>query len=240
MGCRIAQKQIESVASTPITPEQAAAIEEVIKSKPIPRAEKVNEIVKSEIIRKQEVLQGKPVDSCIADIMAQAEDPSIKILLKPDKVQISKTDLYKFDKLAWAYTKHLKDNNIIPMWHKGDFYFYTGTHYKEVRDIEERVRTFFRQSGIPRSNNVIGNVVPNIKNNCYTHTEGDLPFFMGNEPWPKEVIAFNNGLLDVQKSCRRSLLAPPYAKMGKHCVPSLRFRPTGTMPNVVEFFKQGI
>ena len=110
-------------------------------------------------------------------------------------------DPQKNNKLASKYVEYICEQGRPPLYHKGKFYQYNDTHYVEMVELDQSIRTFFRKNGLPQSNNVIGNVKPIVQNMAWREAVStqDLPFYVGKEPFPKRVLAYNNGLLDLDK-----------------------------------------
>ncbi len=108
----------------------------------------------------------------------------------------------KFERLAGRYVEHLRKLGQVPLFHHGRFFLYQKCRYAEEGELAEKLRAFFKATGRPQSNHVIGNVIPIVHSHGYRpltdHPE--MPFYAGHGPFPRpeNVIAYQNGLLDVE------------------------------------------
>jgi putative DNA primase/helicase len=150
--------------------------------------------------------------------------------------------LTKFDKKARQYLEHLLKQKQYPLYTGGRFYQYDGTRYVEEPELDQAVRTFFKTRGYGQSNNTIGNVTPIVKN--YAHRpesqHGPLPYYAGKEPWPRAVIAYRNGLLDLDAwldGAEVSLLPHTPTWLSTFCLPH-DFVPGACCPRWLTFLDE--
>jgi putative DNA primase/helicase len=117
------------------------------------------------------------------------------------EVEKRKSDPKKFDKLAQGFVEHLLGEGEYPLSHAGRFYVYQGNCYAPETELAKRVRKWMERNGKGQSNNVVGNVVPIVETMCWKPLTDHpaLPFYVGKEafPKPKNIIAYKNGLLDL-------------------------------------------
>jgi putative DNA primase/helicase len=112
---------------------------------------------------------------------------------------VIKPDGHKFDNLAGEFFATLADAGRFPLYHHGQFYLYDGRRYVECNGLAGMVRRWMRRNGKGQSNNIVGNVTPIIENLAWKEEAvyPSMPFYAGEDPWPSEAIAFNNGILDL-------------------------------------------
>lgn len=116
-----------------------------------------------------------------------------------DELATNGKNAHKFDDLAKAYIEHVSGKGQFPLFTGGRFYLYDGTRYRAVENLNHEVRQFFKETKRGQSNNVVGNVVPIVESYAYRSSAefGSMPFYVGTDTFPKTVIPFRNGLLDV-------------------------------------------
>ena len=112
-------------------------------------------------------------------------------------------DPKNFDKIALEFIKDCVSKGQNPLNTGGRNYFYVGTHYIECHELEMKIRNFFRENNLHQTNSVIGNVIPIVESYSWKDFSkvGEMPFWDGeNKPFKSEknVIAFSNGLLDLE------------------------------------------
>ncbi len=115
----------------------------------------------------------------------------------------AKKDPKKFDRMAQAFVEHHTAQGHQPLYTGGRTYFYAGCRYAECDELPMKLREFFKDNGWSQSNNVVGNVVPIVQSYAWKDVSryGPMPFWIGSErPFTttKNVIAFSNGLLDLE------------------------------------------
>ncbi|MHB1425051.1 MAG: DUF5906 domain-containing protein [Gemmataceae bacterium] len=104
--------------------------------------------------------------------------------------------------MAQAFVDHHIAQGHQPLYTGGRTYFYAGCRYAECDELPMKVRDFFKDNGWSQSNNVVGNVVPIVQSYVWKDVGrfGPMPFWIGKQPFKcvKNVIAFSNGLLDLE------------------------------------------
>jgi P4 family phage/plasmid primase-like protien len=119
------------------------------------------------------------------------------------QVDGGKKDPKKFDKMAQAFVEHHVAQGHHLLYTSGRTYLYAGCRYTECDELPMKVREFFKVNGWSQSNNVVGNVVPIVQSYAWKDVSryGPMPFWIGDKrPFTtmKNVIAFSNGLLDLE------------------------------------------
>jgi P4 family phage/plasmid primase-like protien len=150
-------------------------------------------------------------------------------------------DPFRFNRAAQRFLDWLVDDGRYPLYFGSTFYVYDGTHYVEVENLPQMIRTFFKKAGLPQSNHVIGNVAPIVENFAYraAHEYGPMPFYVGNDPkFPahRNIIAYRNGLMDLEtyRAGDRTLLAHTSKWISTFCLP-YRFDPEAECPTWLAF-----
>ena len=107
----------------------------------------------------------------------------------------------KFERIARDFLKSENKRGITYIWHHNTMYRREPTRYVVEHHLADRLRRWMHNTNAGASNNTIGNVIPNIHTiRWLDHMEGqDMPFYVGEEEFPSEVIVFNNGILDLRK-----------------------------------------
>lgn len=116
-------------------------------------------------------------------------------------------------------------------------FVYNGKCYVELteKDLNHRIRQYLTDNAIPQNNVVIGNVAPIVQTFIYQdkHTHKAMPFYKGKDTFPKpeNVIAYNNGLLDLEAylSGKQTLLEHTPLWVSTVCLP-YDFNPDATCP----------
>lgn len=147
---------------------------------------------------------------------------------------------FHYQNLAVQFCKESGENFVF---HAGRRYLYHDNHYREL-DAEAfnyRLRAFFLRNKIAPNNTVVGNVAPIINTLCMVSDlrYPALPFYMGEGafPDPKNIIAFRNGLLDVERYLRGPdvvLHAHTPAWVSTNCLP-FDFDPSAQCPQWLHF-----
>lgn len=98
-----------------------------------------------------------------------------------------------------------------------------------------------RQTGHGQSNNVIGNVAPIVLNMAYKDRMAfpDMPFYVGNNAFPERVIAYRNGILDVDAFLYGNTVLMPHTPkwVSTFCLP-YNFSPEAGCPQWLKFLDQ--
>lgn len=113
-------------------------------------------------------------------------------------------DPCKYTKLGKLFIAQQTRAGTPCIYHDRQIYQYTGTRYEAVTEeaLDFALRSCLEKGGYPVNNNVIRNVIPNVKNR--TRSKSEPPVYLGADDWPKgDVIAFGNGLLDVSAGVLR-------------------------------------
>jgi len=142
-----------------------------------------------------------------------------------------KKDPKKFDKMAQAFVDHYIAQGHQPLYTGGRTYFYAGCRYAECDELPMKVREFFKDNGWSQSNNVVGNVVPIVQSYVWKDAGrfGPMPFWIGERPFTttKNVIAFSNGLLDLESPASLIPHSPNWCSTV--CLP-FAYDPSATCP----------
>lgn len=157
--------------------------------------------------------------------------------------ETNETKATRFDRLAAAFLQDLIAKREYPVYHHGQFYVYKDTRYVEEPELCDRVRTFFRANGKGQSNNVIGNVVPIVQNLAHKRITvyKEMPFYAGRDafPSPRNIIAYRNGLLDVEKYLAGDHTLIPHTPkwVSTVCLP-YEFQPDAACPLWLRFLEE--
>lgn len=104
-----------------------------------------------------------------------------------------------YQKLA---DKFLSDGGYIFRYYHGRYLEYRETHFveREPEFLVITIRRWLSRSRVPHNNTLVGNVVESVKAITALDPNQNIPFFIGKEEWPhpKNIIAFENGLLDLE------------------------------------------
>ncbi len=149
-------------------------------------------------------------------------------------------DAYYFQKLAQLF---LEGNGQTLLKYRDKFFAYRDNRYVEEGELPDKLRRFLLRNKIPHNNNLIGNVVPIIGSLVFK-SSGDypsMPFFGRKEFFtnPESVIAYRNGLLDLEKYLQgdNSLMPHTPAWVSTVCLP-YAFEPTAKCPQWKRFLNQ--
>ena len=156
----------------------------------------------------------------------------------------TKKETTDYTKLATRYcdeklTRH-SDLTYGACFYRGSTYIYDGKKYAMLNDLDfnHRIRDYFREEEIPQSNHLIGNVAPIVQNLIRKDTLDypAMPFYTGKEqfPNPKNIIAYENGLLDLASMTLREH-TPHW--VSPNCLP-YDFDPTATCPKWEAFLQE--
>lgn len=118
------------------------------------------------------------------------------------EIGTTKKDPYLFDKIADRVIDYLGRKGKFPLFHKEQFYIYDGKKYIKEDELAGHVRAFLHSHKLPQSNNIVGNVkeIVQSRSQRIANDYGDMPFFAGaGFPKPENIIAYNNGILDVSQ-----------------------------------------
>lgn len=192
--------------------------------------------------RAEEVI--KPFDPADLDLLPRVIAPPPARRQKPDDEEDAPTNA-KFERLASLYVDHLRRSGQVPLHHHGRFYVYRGCRYVEETELPDKLRAYFKATGRPQSNNVIGNVVPIVQSHGYRpltdHPE--MPFYAGRGVFPKPdaVIAYRNGLLDVDAYLAgQAKLIPPHAGLVFDVLLAVPVRPGRPVPPLAGLPRGGV
>ena len=127
-----------------------------------------------------------------------------------NKTKKKDVDPFYLEKLAQRYADcELIDTTMYGEWkaiyHKGRPYLWDGRRYCEQteKEFNTRLRRWLLEHEIPQNNRLIGNLVPILYTLIDDGGKEEMPFYRGgdDEHFPKSenVIAYNNGLLDVSE-----------------------------------------
>jgi len=107
-------------------------------------------------------------------------------------------DAFHFQRLAEQF---LEESGQILLKYQEKLYVYRKDHYVEETELNDKLRQFLLRHKIPHNNNLVGNVVPIIGSMVFKSADDypAMPFHIGMEAFPNNVIAYRNGLLDVEK-----------------------------------------
>jgi len=99
---------------------------------------------------------------------------------------------------------------------------YDGKRYIEETDLAKRVRLFLMDRQLPHTNHPVSNLVGDIEAIASRGLDrfDRLPFYLGNDSFPKRVIPFQNGLLDLEAEPNVMRLMPHTPKwVSTFCLP---------------------
>jgi putative DNA primase/helicase len=151
-----------------------------------------------------------------------------------------KKDPKKFDRMAQAFVEHHAAEGRHLLYTGGRTYFYAGCRYVECEELPMQVRQFFKDNGWSQSNNVVGNVVPIVQSYAWKDAAifGPMPFWIGEgRPFsaPKNMIAFSNGLLDLEAPAALIPHSPDWCSTV--CLP-FAYDPLATCPAWEQFLAE--
>ncbi len=143
-----------------------------------------------------------------------------------------KSDL-RYQKLACWFMEETKVHRLK---YRERQYVFDGTRYVEDHELADKVRRFLVDNKQNASNNIVGNVVPIIGALVYRDSGKypSMPFYFGDDPAfppPQNIIAFRNGLLDLERyfvgDC--NLVPHTWKWASTVCLPH-EFNPTAQCP----------
>ena len=141
-------------------------------------------------------------------------------------------DAFHFQHLAERF---LGESGLILQKYRDKMYVYQDTHYAEETELLDKLRRFLLRNKIPHNNNLIGNVAPIIGSMVFKSSADypAMPFFTGKEecPHPENLIAYRNGILDLEKFLcgDKSLLPHTPQWVSTVCLP-YDFDPSASCP----------
>jgi putative DNA primase/helicase len=102
----------------------------------------------------------------------------------------------KHDQLALEFLADLGKDTV---YHQGFWYVYDGTCYRYDSELSLKVRKWLVSKRYQCNNHVVSNVVNDLYaiRSKFASSHPAMPFYVGEDPFPKNVMAFRNGLLDI-------------------------------------------
>jgi P4 family phage/plasmid primase-like protien len=96
-------------------------------------------------------------------------------------------------------TEYLATLGNVTRYHQKVFLVYDDTHYREETELAAKVRRFLIRKGVAHNNFVVSNVVNDILAMRLLEEElaPSLPYYTGRDVFPRNIIPFRNGLLDL-------------------------------------------
>ena len=146
-------------------------------------------------------------------------------------------DPRKYTKLAKIFINQHTQARTQLLYHEGQIYQYTGTRYEAMPEelLGFAVRGWLEKVGYPVNNNVVNNVVPSVK--CRALAKAAPPAYLGADDWPQgDVIAFDNGLLDVSAGVLRDHTPLWFSTS---CLP-FRYDPAAACPVWTDFLSRSL
>jgi len=149
-------------------------------------------------------------------------------------------DAFRYQRLAEMF---LEQSGMILLKYQDRFFFYQDNHYVEEKELNDKLRGFLLRNKIPHNNNLVGNILPVIGSLVFKSAADHpaMPFFAGDEPClkPENIIAYRNGLLDVEKHLAgdTTLLRHTPKWVSTVCLP-YDFDPEATCPSWESFLEQ--
>jgi putative DNA primase/helicase len=135
----------------------------------------------------------------------------------------------------------INEKVIAIVCYQGRTLTYDGTRYIDETNLPTKVRKFLIDADLPHNNHTVSNVVGAIEAITFRdpHKYPKLPFHVGTKPFPSAVIAYRNGLLDVDGflNQRRELLPHTHHWVSTVCLP-YDFDPNATCENWVSFLNE--
>ncbi|MDB5350511.1 MAG: hypothetical protein JWN86_1758 [Planctomycetota bacterium] len=126
-------------------------------------------------------------------------DARVRTEVQPDARKGKGQDQFHYQKLAEAF---LESCGTHYRYHQDRVLRYTGTRYVIDSALSMRVRLYLLKKKIPQNNNIIGNTVPIIQTIVYMDQEKypQLPAWIGRQVNVKNLVAYKNGILDVERA----------------------------------------
>lgn len=147
-----------------------------------------------------------------------------------------------FEQLANEFVDYLSANKRYPLFFKGVFYLWDGTRYVRENGLSYLLRQWLKASNKPQNNHIVSNVLNIVQSMAYKSEAqyGAMPFYAGSEAFPKaeNLIAFNNGLLDLTRFAdgERNLIPHTPQWFSTICLP-YGFDPAATCPQFLAFLE---
>ena len=96
--------------------------------------------------------------------------------------------------------EYLKSTESI-IHHKGKTYKYVENKYVEQTEMHLDVRRWLMGKNHPHNTNFVMNMIADIQAIARTHAKEfkTMPFYIGGDDFPSQIIAYKNGLLDIDK-----------------------------------------
>ena len=125
-------------------------------------------------------------------------------------------------------------------------YIFNGKHYHAIDEkaFNHLIRQYLLDKKIPVNNAVIGNVAPIVHTMLWqdAHKFKRMPFYRGDDkvfPKPNNIIAYNNGLLDIEGYLKGNKTLLPHTPLwvSPVCLP-YDFNPDATCPQWEAFLQQ--
>jgi putative DNA primase/helicase len=127
--------------------------------------------------------------------------------------------------------RYINDKVTAIVYHQGRTLTYDGTRYVDETHLPTKFRKFLIDANLPHNNHTVSNVVGAIEAIAFRDPQKypKLPFYVGPEQYPSSVIAFRNGLLDVDAFLdgRPKLMPHSHRWVSTVCLP-YDFDPTAT------------
>ncbi|HEV3385484.1 MAG TPA: phage/plasmid primase, P4 family [Gemmata sp.] len=168
----------------------------------------------------------------------QIIEPEEDTTSKPKKERV------RYEQYADAFLMDMaKEEGLRLCFYGGRFLRYDGCRYIPEQEIPHRLRSYLLKRKIPQNNAVIGNVVPIIETRTLVRLDQhpELPFWRTNEPpcEPRNVAAFRNGLIDIEKAIRGEAVLMPHTPkwVSLQCLPH-DFDPTAVCPGWLTFLDE--
>ena len=149
-------------------------------------------------------------------------------ILQPEEGTASKPkkEKVRYEQYADAFLMDMaKEEGLRLCFYGGRFLRYDGCRYVAEQQVHHRLRSYLLKRKIPQNNAVIGNVVPIIETRTLVRLDQhpELPFWMTNESpcEPRNVLAFRNGLIDIEKAIRGEPILLPHTPkwVSLQCLP---------------------
>lgn len=120
---------------------------------------------------------------------------------------------------------------------------YDGKRYTHEQQVEHLIRKWLLDKSVPHNNNMIGNLVSHLKTRTLSKLDKhpNLPFWASEAPpcEPRNVLAFNNGLLDVKSTLDGTPKLMPHTRewVSTTCLPH-DYDSTAECPNWLNFLSE--
>jgi putative DNA primase/helicase len=148
------------------------------------------------------------------------------IQLEAESTSKPKKQKIRYEQYADAFLMDMaKEEGLRLCFYGGRFLRYDGCRYIPEQQIPHRLRSYLLKRTIAQNNAVIGNVVPIIETRTVVRLDQhpELPFWHTNEPpcESRNVVAFRNGLIDIEKAIRGEAALRPHTPkwVSLQCLP---------------------